>query len=309
MPEVRLELLTTLKNKMIPLSVLDEFKSAGVFVNWWQQIRFDLKTIVSTGWHHTLIPDEYLIAEFFQAEAGAIESLESKIGELQSELDEAVEAAHETSAYEPDEGETVTASVIKKALKSLIDDLKGATGASAKREMDDLTALDGTIKKIEKKIKDSRASLKKKTLELELKLELKRLGAEGFTEENQELIRQVDKQLAELDAKNKTDKKKITALEKDKSALQSRIAQTDTLLAEIGGQLTVEEARRLILTKLYNIASSELERYLNTEKRALIKAVENLWDKYAVSNQLLEKHREDTLKELNVFLEGLGYLR
>jgi type I restriction enzyme M protein len=309
MPEVRLELLTTLKNKMIPLSVLDEFKSAGVFVNWWQQIRFDLKTIVSTGWHHTLIPDEYLIEEFFQSEANVIESLESKIGELQSELDEAVEVAHETSAYEPDEGETVTASVIKKALKSLIDDLKGATGASAKREMDDLTALDGTIKKIEKKIKDSRASLKKKTLELELKLELKRLGAEGFTEENQELIRQVDKQLAELDAKNKTDKKKITALEKDKSALQSRIAQTDTLLAEIGGQLTVEEARRLILTKLYNIASSELERYLNTEKRALIKAVENLWDKYAVSNQLLEKHREDTLKELNVFLEGLGYLR
>ena len=28
-----------------PLSVLDEFKSAGIFVNWWQQIRYDLKTI------------------------------------------------------------------------------------------------------------------------------------------------------------------------------------------------------------------------------------------------------------------------
>ena len=70
MPEVRHELLTTLKAKLVPLGVLDEFKGAGVFVNWWQQIRFDLKTIVSTGWHHTLIPDEYLIAEYFQAEAG-----------------------------------------------------------------------------------------------------------------------------------------------------------------------------------------------------------------------------------------------
>ena len=65
MPEVRHELLTTLKAKLVPLGVLDEFKSAGVFVNWWQQIRYDLKTIVSTGWHHTLIPDEYLIAEYF----------------------------------------------------------------------------------------------------------------------------------------------------------------------------------------------------------------------------------------------------
>ena len=61
MPEVRHELLTTIKGKLIPLGVLDEFQSAGVFVNWWQQIRFDLKTIIFTGWHHTLIPDSYLI--------------------------------------------------------------------------------------------------------------------------------------------------------------------------------------------------------------------------------------------------------
>ncbi len=47
MPEVWHELLTTLKDKLIPLGVLDEFKSAGVFVNWWQQIRYDLKTIIS----------------------------------------------------------------------------------------------------------------------------------------------------------------------------------------------------------------------------------------------------------------------
>ena len=66
MPEVRQELLTTLKTKLVPLGVLDEFKSAGVFVNWWQQIRFDLKTMASTGWHHSLILDDYLIAEYFQ---------------------------------------------------------------------------------------------------------------------------------------------------------------------------------------------------------------------------------------------------
>jgi type I restriction enzyme M protein len=75
LPEVRQELLTTIKNKLIPLGVLDEFQSAAVFVNWWQNIRYDLKTIVSTGWHHALIPDAYLIAEFFQKEADAIEVL------------------------------------------------------------------------------------------------------------------------------------------------------------------------------------------------------------------------------------------
>ena len=76
LPDVRQELLTTLKTRLVPLGVLDEFKSAGVFVNWWQRIRYDLKTIVSTGWHQALIPDEYLIGEFFASQAEAIAKLE-----------------------------------------------------------------------------------------------------------------------------------------------------------------------------------------------------------------------------------------
>ena len=107
---------------------------------------------------------------------------------------------------------------------------------------------------------------------------------------------------------NKDDKKKITALNKDKAALEARLAKTDALLAAIGGQLTEEEARRLILKKLYDLASNELNRYLNAEKRGLIAAVENLWDKYAVSSRELERERAETLKKLNGFLEDLGYL-
>ncbi len=220
MPEVRHELLTTLKDKLVPLDVLDEFKSAGVFVNWWQQNRYDLKTIVSTGWHHTLIPDAYLIAAFFQSEADAIEENE-----------------------------------------------------------------------------------------LELKVQLKRLGGEGFTAENKKLIQQVENQLANLDPSNTTDKKKIDALNKDKATLEERIAKTDALLEAINGQLTNDEAKRLILKKLYDIASAELERYLNAEMRDLVSGVENLWDKYAVSNQNMEQARLATVDRLGRFLKGLGYFK
>ena len=192
MPEVRHELLTTLKAKLVPLGVLDEFKSAGVFVNWWRQIRYDLKTIVSTGWHHSLIPDDYLIAEYFQAEADAIEALEVTIAEAQGELSEAVETALEVSGYEPDEDEKVTAAAIKKALKAFIDDLKDSAGASAKKELKNLTDQDKAIKAIEKRIKDAKAEHKQKQAELEFKLELKRLGADDFKAETQELIAQAD---------------------------------------------------------------------------------------------------------------------
>ncbi|MFH1489294.1 MAG: N-6 DNA methylase, partial [Pseudomonadota bacterium] len=324
MPEVRHELITTLKDKLIPLSVLDEFQSAGVFVNWWQQIRYDLKTIISTGWHHSLIPDDYLIAAFFQAEADAIEALEAQISEAQSELAEAVETAQEVAGYEPEEDEKVTAAVIKKALKDLIDDLKGsagdkvnstacgregALGHSARKELKNLQAQDKAIKAIENRIKDSKTDLKTRTDELALKLQLKRLGGEEFKAESLELIRQVDAQLAELDPKNKAEKKKITALNKDKTALNARLAKTDAILTTIGGQLTEPEARKLTLKKLYDLVGNELNRYLNAEKRRLIAMVENLWDKYAVSSKEMEAERSETLKTLDGFLRGLGYLR
>jgi len=308
MPEVRLELLNTLKLKLIPLKVLDEFQSAGVFVNWWQQIRYDLKTIVATGWHHSLIPDDHLVAEFFQAEADEIEVLEASNSEAQSELAERVEAAQEVAAYESDEDEKVTAAVIKKTLKALADDLKGSVGESARKELAALQAQDTAIKVLEKRIKETKAELKAKTDELAHKLQLKRLGGEEYKAESQELLRQVAAQLAGLDPANKADKKTINALNKDKAALEARLTKTDALLAEIGGQLTEEEAKRLILKKLFDIANTELNRYLNTEKRALIAAVENLWDKYAVSSRELERARSETLKVLDEFLEGLEYL-
>ena len=308
MPEVRHELLTTLKAKLVPLGVLDEFKSAGVFVNWWQQIRFDLKTIVSTGWHHTLIPDQYLIAEYFQAEADAIEALEATIAEAQGELAEAVETAQEVSGHEPDEDEKVTAAVIKKAVKVLIDDLKDTAGASAKKELKNLTDQDKAIKAIEKRIKDAKAEHKQKQAELEFKLELKRLGADDFKTETQELIAQADARLVELDPKKKVDKKTITALNKDKEALSARLARTDAVFKAIGGKISEADARRLILKKIYDIARAELDRYLNAEKRVLVRAAENLWEKYATAANELEDQRATTLTTMGDLLKGLRYL-
>ena len=208
---------------------------------------------------------------------------------------------------EPNEDEKITATVIKKALKALIDDLKDSAGASAHRERDDLKAQDAAIKKIENQIRVNRALSKNKTTELELKIQLKRLGGVGFKAESRELIQQVESQLAKLGPDNKTDKAKIAALNKDKATLQERIAKTDVILEAINGQLTDDEAKRLILKKLYDIASTELERYLNTEMRDLVSGVENLWDKYAVSGRELEAERDTTLKTLNFFMERLDY--
>jgi type I restriction enzyme M protein len=315
LPDVRSELLTTLKTQLQPLGVLDEFKSAGVFVNWWQAIRYDLKTVISTGWHHTLIPDGYLITEYFQVEADEIEAMDGKINEAQSELAEAVEAAAEAASYEPEEGEDeegetkLTAAVIKKYLKELIDDLADARTDSAIKERRQYEDLRDGITAIENRIKTHKTALKQKQDELELKLRLKRIGGEEAKAETNELIAQVDAAMAELIPDVKEQKKKLAALQKDKASLQKRLARIDGLLIAIGGKLSEEDAKRLILKKLHDLANKELLRYLNAEKRALLSIVENLWDKYAVSSQMLEAESESTLGELHEFLAALGYFK
>ncbi|CCI15927.1 Type I restriction-modification system, M subunit [Microcystis aeruginosa PCC 9806] len=307
MPQVRQQLLSSLKQQLIPLGVLDEFKSAGVFVNWWQQIRYDLKTIINTGWHHTLIPDQYLLAAFFQAEEAAIEELESKISAVQGELSEAVESAQEVANYEPEEEETVSAASIKKWLKELIDDLKQSQGDSAARERQSYQQEYNVITDIENRIKLLKNTLKEQQSQLELKLRLKRVGDEEFKAETIELLEQVQNQLMGLNASKKEEKAKINALNKDKKALEIKLSYPEGLLTEIGGQLRDEEAKKLILKKLYDWVSEQLTRYLNGEKRGLVAKVENLWDKYAVSSQEMEAQREQTLGELNEFLVKLGY--
>jgi type I restriction enzyme M protein len=307
MPQVRQQLLSSLKQQLIPLGVLDEFKSAGVFVNWWQQIRYDLKTIINTGWHHTLIPDQYLLAAFFQAEEAAIEELESKISAVQGELSEAVESAQEVANYEPEEEETVSAASIKKGLKELIDDLKQSQGDSAARERQSYQQEYNVITDIENRIKLLKNTLKEQQSQLELKLRLKRVGDEEFKAETIELLEQVQNQLMGLNASKKEEKAKINALNKDKKALEIKLSYPEGLLTEIGGQLRDEEAKKLILKKLYDWVSEQLTRYLNGEKRGLVAKVENLWDKYAVSSQEMEAQREQTLGQLNEFLVKLGY--
>ena len=307
MPEVRHEFLTTLKAKLVPLKVLDEFKSAGVFVNWWQEIRFELKTIVSIGWHHSLIPDEYLIRTFFQAEADDIERLEACISESQGELNESVETAWQISAYEPEEGEKVTAAVIKKALKALIDDLKDSRGLSARKELKRLREQNGILKVVEKRIQEAKAAHKNQTAALKFKLRLKRVGGMDYRAETQALIKQIDARIADLDPGNKADKKKMATLNRDRDLLAECILHADALIDEIGGQISQGEARELILTQLYDIAQAGLDRYLSAEKRGLVFGIENLWEKYAVSSRKLKEKREETMKTLDGYLNGLGY--
>jgi len=322
LPHVRQELIDSLKNKLVPVNVLDLFQVAGVFVNWWDNIRYDLKTIIQNGWSPTLIPDSYIIKAFFQAEADEIEQLESDIAQKDAEIDSLLEMAQELLEYEAEEDEKITAKLMKDELTARVKRSKekialplfpGENAKELKAEVKEYEQVLKQFKKAEDELKNFKATLKQKQLEFELKILLKKFGAEDQIYEHEQLLIQARKELAELGTeaevkKDKEKKKKFAALTGDIKKLEARIVNIQDLMASFGGVITEEEAKELILQKHYDLVSEQLDRFLNGIRRTVIFVFENFWDKYAVAAGTVEREREETLQELNDFLSKLNYI-
>ncbi len=294
---VRNHLITTLKKELIAQKVLDEFQGAGVFVNWWTNIRYDLKTISSTGWSPALIPRQYFIDTYFQTEQDAINEIEGNISEKETALQEAVEAVE----YDPAENEEVTTKTIK-------DYLKKSTETEEKKLLK-------TITDIEKEIKELKKTLNEKLIDLDRKINIKCYGIEEEGDELLKIIAAKQNELIELNKDTPTEKKesvkRAAAIKKCVASIaqmQEKAKGLNLFLENIGGIITEEDCKTLILQKHNSLVQQELNKYLNAEKRQLIAGVEKLWDKYNTSSKELELCRTTTLSELNEFLTELNYL-
>lgn len=307
--EARRRLLARLKEMLVPKNVLDEFQVAGVFVNWWTNIRYDLKTIASQGWVPYLVPRDYFIATYFQSEQEAINDTEASISEHEAALQETIDAVE----YEPEEDETVTTKLIKDYLKAEIKSL--VTQGNAAQEVDSLKEQLDAIKKCESGIKEAKAKLRELNSDLDQKIEFKMYGVEDAKVELQKLLSENKTLLAEIDTIEPSEKvalkrnrtrltNEITA---DSLKIQSKLAGLDQFLASIGGVITPEECKELILQKHNSLVRQELCKYLDAEKRKIVGGIEKLWDKYAVASSELERVRMKTFTELEVTLKALNY--
>jgi len=318
LPQVRATLLDQLVKVLVPLGVLDDYQSRGVFVNWWDKIKYDLKTITSIGWAPTLIRKQMVIDRFLAVERDAIAAREQLIAESEAALAEAIESAQALLEYEADEGESVTAALMRSELASEIDGDESETT----REFRD--ALAG-LKTAEVTLKSHKDELKRLTEELVLKVEFKRFGIADKLEERTALLNAAEAELAAVGGQppeapirrakgdpkptgaEKALLKKRKALAEDVSTLQADIALYHALVHAVGGVITTEQARELILQKQHNRIAVCLRRYVQAEERALFDVFENLFAKYSTSSKTMEDARQTTLGELQGFLSKLGY--
>lgn len=308
-PAARATLLAQLLAELEPLGVLDRFQVRGVFVNWWDGIKYDLKTITSTGWAPTLVPEPLLKQKFFARELAALAELERKIATAEGALAELVESAQTLLDYEPEEDESVTAATMRAALADAVAE----DGPDAKKAAKALAVL----KAAEVELRTLRAAHDTQTDELALKVELKLFGPDDRIDETVQLLGVAEQELADLGRARspsgpsvKDDKaaaKKRAKLTADIAALRARLARVGELMQAIGGVITSDEARELILQKHHDLVTGHLDRYVQAEERALFAIFDTLFVKYAVSARQLEEAREATLQELEGFLGKLGY--
>ncbi len=209
--EFRREFIEKFKLQFAKIDVLDEFQEAGIFVNWWEAIKYELKTIVAVGWSPSLIPDEYIKQAFFSDEVKAMEVAEGKIAELDGELSDLLETV-EMEAEEDGEEEEKSAKNVKTYLKSLIKTLKETASLSSLKEAKEFEKNIKDIEAKEKEIKDAKKELKDREKSLAQKIEAKKIN---FTEEeSKELIlkKLFDGIKTEMERYLKAEKKKIVSI-------------------------------------------------------------------------------------------------
>lgn len=326
-PILRKKLLSVLKQSLVPIGVLDEFQTAGVFVTWWDTIKYDLKTVSAIGWATDLIPDELVIKRFFPEEKEELDALENSIVETEGKLEELLDE----SGFEETEDNKKSVTNVLPYLDEEIDGIyqyAKETHADIWLEFENLqqSIADGKTEfadftQVLNNAGVAKASVNKTNLNKYLKLKEDEALAKiiaGFEDqlkplqdlyssitETNEKLKALNKKFDELDLLLKV---KVFIKKYGLDANEMKIARYKTIYDAIGGEMTTTEARELILGKWQHLIMDRLQQFIDTEKRILITEFEKLWDKYHLPANIIEQDRNDAMAELNQFLKQLNYL-
>lgn len=119
-------------------------------------------------------------------------------------------------------------------------------------------------------------------------------------------------EVAEDDDENIVDEAQIKAWKKELSAVKKQLkAKHDSFKQHIDAAvdgLTAEAAAELLLTILHNDMRAIVERYMAAQRKQIVAAFENWWDKYRVTLTEIESQRDAAAKALQGFLKGLRYV-
>lgn len=96
-------------------------------------------------------------------------------------------------------------------------------------------------------------------------------------------------------------------LKEVKATIRGIEQKRDELVQSACLKISRDEARVVILERLRKVFLGTYSAYLRTDQRACVAAIENLWNKYAVTAKQIEAERDAAAHQLQAFLVELGY--
>ncbi|MCJ7600489.1 MAG: N-6 DNA methylase [Desulfobulbaceae bacterium] len=313
---MRRSLLGSIAEKLAGQNLLTPYQVRGAFANYVNLLKADFKSIAASGWGPELIPDEDILQSQFPEVLEEMEQAQARLAELQ-----ALFAAADDEDFEDPEDTGVMAS----------DEVKG--------KKDELKALNGEWKAHLKELKALAANIFTEIKVAGLLPTDAKKGyycTEGFAQnepqfanggrilalagqvqqqsEFAEALRQAMEQgqvalelaqsIEQSLARHKVLEDEVKAL---KATLKSIENKRDELVESARRKISTNEARTVIIERLRQVLLDTYQAYLRADQLACIKAIENLWSKYAVTAKQIEAERDAASSQLKAFLVELGY--
>ncbi|MEI8372806.1 MAG: N-6 DNA methylase [Planctomycetota bacterium] len=286
--DLRRHCIDSLAKRLGPLNLLGTHQVRGAVASYVKLLESDLKSIAASGWGAELIPEEDILQSQFPEVLEQIEKDQARIAELEGLF--AASASADDEEGEVEEGDSETGVLPKALVKTLKDERK---------------VLAGEIKEAKKQVKGKRDDADRMDRTGDSQKDRNHLRADASDIEAEaidksERIEAIDNQLARhttLDNELKQLKANIREVERKK----------DDMLAAARAKISEEEAKELILGRFKRLLIEGFDGYLRQYERLFVAAVENLWQKYAVTTKQILAERDHEAGQLNQFLKELGY--
>lgn len=313
---LRRAMLASIEEKLAEQSLLTPSQVRGAFAKYVDFLKADFKSIAASGWGPELIPAEDILKSQFPEVLEELDAAQARLAELQALF----AAASEEDFEDTDETGVLPADDVK-AKKA---ELKAAT-AEWKAQLKEVKALAGNLF-LELKAADHLPKGVKKAF----------YCSEGFTQKDPafdnghrilELANQAGHQseyaaplteamtqgklaygLAEaLDNALERHKKLEDEVKELKATIKGIETKRDELVGKAREKISEDDARTVIVDRLRQILMDTYAAYLRSDQRACVKALENLWSKYAVTAKAIEADRDAATAQLQKYLAELGY--
>lgn len=313
---MRTQLLESMEAAMADNGLLTPFQVRGALSSFFDSLKADFKSIAASGWGAELIPEDDILQSQFPEVLDEQEQALRRLGKLRALFaavdEEDFEDTDDTGVLPADE------------VKSKREELKAAN-AEWKHQLKTIKELTanlftelkttGKLPKGSKKGYYCTEGLTAKAAEFGNGLRIVEL-AEQLGQESEwiEPLRDAvaHAQQAWHTAQSlETSLGRHKALEDEAKELKATLKgienKRDELVASARGKISVDEARTVIIDRLRTLLLDIYRGYLRAEQRACIRAVENLWAKYAVTARQIEVERDEASTQLEQLLVELGY--